>query len=102
MTRDDDRGAIEDTARIKRLTEFATDAAQLADQRLDLDLRRLIDDLHRDLIDLEEDAMTEDLNPAEADRLMLLDRIAERIPWLDLDQQSIEWTSLRTATRRCS
>jgi hypothetical protein len=38
-----------------RLTEFATDAAHLADQRLDLDLRRLVDDLHRDLIELQED-----------------------------------------------
>ena len=37
---------------------------------------------------------TEDLSPAEADRLQLLDRIAERIPWLDLDQQSIAWTTL--------
>ena len=43
---------IEDTARIRRLTEFATDAAHLADHRLDLGLRRLVDDLHRDLSDL--------------------------------------------------
>ncbi len=40
--------------RIRRLTEFATDAAHLADARLDLDLRRLVDNLHRDLIELEE------------------------------------------------
>jgi hypothetical protein len=46
---------IGDAARIRRLTEFAIDAAHLADQRLDLDLRALIDDLHRDLIELEED-----------------------------------------------
>ncbi len=46
---------IEDIARIRRLTEFATDAAHLADQRLDLDLRRLVDDLYRDLNDLEEE-----------------------------------------------
>ena len=46
---------IEDTARIRRLTEFATDAAHLADQRLDLDLRRLVEDLYRDLNDLEEE-----------------------------------------------
>ena len=46
---------IDDTARIKRLTEFAVDAAHLADERLDLDLRRLVDDLHRDLIELEEE-----------------------------------------------
>ena len=46
---------IEDTARIRRLTEFATDAAHLTDQRLDLDLRRLIDDLYRDLSDVEQE-----------------------------------------------
>jgi hypothetical protein len=47
-------GEIEDTARVRRLTEFATNVAHLADRRADLDLRRLIDDLHRDLNDLEE------------------------------------------------
>jgi hypothetical protein len=31
---------------------------------------------------------------ATKDRLELLDRIAERVPELDLDQQSIEWTTL--------
>jgi hypothetical protein len=46
---------ITDTVRVRRLTEFATDAAQLADQRLDLDLRQLVNDLHRDLIELEEE-----------------------------------------------
>ena len=46
---------IEDTARIRRLIEFASDTAHLADERIDLDLRRLIDDLYRDLIDLEEE-----------------------------------------------
>lgn len=45
----------DDTARIKRLTEFATAALDLADRRADLDLRALIDDLHADLIRLEED-----------------------------------------------
>ena len=43
------------TAELRRLSEFATDVADLADHRIDLDLRRLIDDLHRDLIDLEEE-----------------------------------------------
>ena len=38
--------------------------------------------------------MSPDLNPADTDRLTLLDRIAERIPWLDLDEQSIEWMTL--------
>ena len=45
----------DDAARIKRLTRFATDALDLADRRADLDLRALIDDLHRDLIELEEE-----------------------------------------------
>jgi hypothetical protein len=31
---------------------------------------------------------------SDADRLELLDRIAERIPELDLERQSIEWTTL--------
>jgi hypothetical protein len=31
------------------------------------------------------------LDPTDADRLELLDRIAERVPELDLDQHSIEW-----------
>ena len=47
--------AIEDSARIRRLTEFATDALDLADRRADLDLRALLDDLYRDLIELEEE-----------------------------------------------
>ena len=46
---------IEDTARIARLTRFATDALDLADRRADLDLRALLDDLYRDLIEPEED-----------------------------------------------
>ncbi len=37
------------------MTEFANDVAHLADQRPDLDLRRLIDDVYRDLDDLEEE-----------------------------------------------
>jgi hypothetical protein len=41
--------------RTKRLIEFASHVGRLADQRLDLELRALIDDLHRDLIDLEEE-----------------------------------------------
>jgi hypothetical protein len=31
---------------------------------------------------------------ADSDRLELLDRIAERVPELDLDQQLIEWKTL--------
>ena len=38
--------------------------------------------------------MTPDLNPADTDRLTLLDRLADRVPELDLDQQSIEWMTL--------
>jgi hypothetical protein len=34
------------------------------------------------------------MNDQDQDRLVLLDRIAERVPELDLDRQSIEWTTL--------
>ncbi len=44
-----------DAARIARLTTFASDVLDLADRRADLDLRRLIDDLHADLIRMEDD-----------------------------------------------
>ena len=40
-----------ETEQVKRLIEFATDVSQLATERLDLDLHRLLDDLHADLID---------------------------------------------------
>jgi hypothetical protein len=36
---------ITDTAQMRRLTEVAADVAQLADERIDLDLRKLIDHL---------------------------------------------------------
>jgi hypothetical protein len=45
---------IDDTARIRRLIEFTSDVTQLADERVDLDLRELIDGLHADLLDLKE------------------------------------------------
>jgi hypothetical protein len=35
-----------------------------------------------------------DRNLAEADRFELLDRLAERVPELDLDHERIEWTTL--------
>jgi hypothetical protein len=45
-----------DTAQIKRLTEFAAEVHELANERPDLELRALIDDLVRDLtFDDEED-----------------------------------------------
>lgn len=47
---------ITDTAQMRRLTEFATDVAQLADKRVDVELRELIDGLHADLLDLKGDA----------------------------------------------
>ena len=47
--------SITDTVQIKRMTEFASDVTRLADQRPDLDLRRLVDDLHADLLKLKED-----------------------------------------------
>jgi hypothetical protein len=34
------------------------------------------------------------MNERDADRLKLLDRIADRVPELDLEQQSVEWTTL--------
>ena len=40
---------IADTPEMKRLTEFAGDVAELADRRLDVELRDLVDDLHHDL-----------------------------------------------------
>ena len=43
---------ITETVKVKRMTEFATDIAHLADQRPDLDLRALVDELHADLIHL--------------------------------------------------
>ena len=38
--------------------------------------------------------MTMTVNDRNAERLELLDRIADRIPELDLAQQSVEWTTL--------
>ncbi len=43
------------TAELRRLIQFAADVSQLANQRADLDLHRLIDDLHRDFTTAEED-----------------------------------------------
>jgi hypothetical protein len=34
------------------------------------------------------------MNEHDADRLQLLDRIAARVPELDLDQRSVEWETL--------
>jgi hypothetical protein len=50
-TTTDDTAAV----RIARLTAFASDVLDLADRRADLDLRALIDDLHADLIRVEDD-----------------------------------------------
>jgi hypothetical protein len=35
-----------------------------------------------------------EVNRSDADRLLLLDRIAERVPELDLDDNEVEWTTL--------
>ena len=35
-----------------------------------------------------------DEHERDRDRLTLLDRIAERVPELDLDEQSVEWTTM--------
>ncbi len=34
------------------------------------------------------------LDPADVDRLLLLDRLAERVPSLDLSDQEVEWQTL--------
>jgi hypothetical protein len=47
--------ATADAVVIARLTRFAGDALDLADRRADFDLRLLVDDLHADLIQLQED-----------------------------------------------
>lgn len=46
---------LTDTAAMKRLTEFASEATRLADERPDLELRELIDRLHADLLVLKEE-----------------------------------------------
>jgi hypothetical protein len=43
----------EQSVQVERLIEFASDVTRLADERLDLDLRVLVDDLHADLIRFE-------------------------------------------------
>ena len=44
---------IADTVQMRRMTEFASDVTRLADERPDLDLRALVDDLHADLLEAE-------------------------------------------------
>jgi hypothetical protein len=44
-----------DTAEIKRLTEFASDVTRLTDERQDIELRAIIDNLHIDLLALRGD-----------------------------------------------
>ena len=46
---------IADAVQTRRLTEFAADVTRLADQRPDLDLRILVDELHADLLVLRGD-----------------------------------------------
>lgn len=46
---------IADTAQMRRLVAFAGDVAQLADRRLDLELRELTDGLHADLLELKDE-----------------------------------------------
>jgi hypothetical protein len=38
--------------------------------------------------------MMSDEDQRDADRLELLDRLADRLPGLDLDQREVEWTTL--------
>ncbi len=42
--------SVAESIQMRRLIEFASDTAQLADQRPDLELRELIDSLHGDLL----------------------------------------------------
>jgi hypothetical protein len=44
-----------DTAQMKRMTEFAADVNRLADERRDLQLRELVNELHPDLLVLRGD-----------------------------------------------
>jgi hypothetical protein len=46
---------IAETARMKRLVEFASGVTRLADERADLDLRELADELHSDPLALRGD-----------------------------------------------
>jgi hypothetical protein len=48
-------GPIADTVQMKRLTEFAADVLELADERADLELRDLLDALHADLLELKDE-----------------------------------------------
>ena len=38
--------------------------------------------------------MTADMSPTDSDRLELLDRIADRLPEIDLEKHQVEWTAL--------
>jgi len=44
------RQEVEEAMELARLVEFAADVNQLANERIDLELRRLVDDLHVDLL----------------------------------------------------
>ena len=46
---------ITDAVEVMRLAEFAADVLVLADERVDLELRELIDGLHADLLELRAD-----------------------------------------------
>jgi hypothetical protein len=46
---------IADTAQMRRLVEFAADVNRLADERCDLQLRELVNELHFDLMVLRGD-----------------------------------------------
>jgi hypothetical protein len=48
-------GSVTESAQMRRLVEFASDVAELADRRCDAELRKLIDSLHGDLLALRAD-----------------------------------------------
>ena len=43
---------------------------------------------------------TANLNPIDADRLKLLDRLADRVPELDLAEHEVEWMTLYSKSGR--
>ena len=69
---------ITDVFEVMRLAEFAADVLELADERVDPELRDLIDDLRADLLMLR----AADDEGARGDRHVLVDRIGDHIPEL--------------------
>jgi hypothetical protein len=90
---------IADTMEAKRLIEFASDVTRLADERRDLELRELVNELHFDLLILKGDDATWRSAPAvnRAVRAMLRSRSRRSRGWTFRP-----WPSRTTTTARCS